>query len=159
MKQVLRVLNILWMGFVLNQLTYSQGLIPSDKEELLNGNPQVYILLAERNGFPSPSKILSMKDQLGLTKDQVRKIEEMIANLPVAVTVKGQEIIEAEENLNQLFQSENINEKTLRSKLERIGKLRAELHFSHLQAYLKVKQILSVNQWQKYKDSVASEVK
>lgn len=137
----------------------SQVVIPSDKDQLLKGGAVEQILVAEKNGFPPPQRILAMKDQLGLTKDQLKKIDEMMKNLSVSTTVKGQEIIEAEEDLNKMFESGNINEKTLRAKLERIGKLRAELRFTHLQVYLKTKQILSANQWQRLKKLQASEVK
>jgi hypothetical protein len=82
-----------------------------------------------------------------------------LKNLPISVTVKGQDIVEAEEGLNKLFESGNINEKTLRMKLERIGKLRAELRFTHLQVYLKAKQLLSVNQLLRLKEIQASEGK
>jgi len=47
----------------------------------------------------------------------------------------------------------------LRAKLERIGKIRAELRFVHLQVYLKEKQILTVKQWERLKELQASEVK
>ena len=159
MKYFAGIVFFILIGFTVAPRMYSQVVIPSDREELMKGDAQAYIALAERNKFPSPEKILSLKDQLALTKDQVRKIDEMMKNHPVAVTVKGQDIIEAEEDLNRLFETGNINEKMLRSKLERIGKLRAELRFSHLQIYLKVKQILSTNQWMRLKEMESGEIK
>jgi Spy/CpxP family protein refolding chaperone len=138
---------------------HAQVTFPPDKNQLLNGDAAGQTLVAEMNGFPAPQKIVSFKDQLGLTKDQLRKINEMLTNLPVSATVKGQEIIEAEEGLSSLFESGSINEKTLRAKLERIGKIRSELRFVHLQVYLKEKQILTVKQWERLKELQASEVK
>ena len=137
----------------------AQEILPPDKNQLLSGDAAGQTLVAEKNGYPAPQKILSFKDQLGLTKDQVRKINEMMTNLPVSATVKGQEIIDAEDELNALFASGSINEKTLRSKLERLGKMRADLRFIHLQVYLKEKQILSANQWERLKELLTSEVK
>jgi len=137
----------------------AQVTIPPDKDQLLKGDAGVQIIVAEKNGFPSPQKIISFKDQLGLTKDQLRKINEILTNLPVSATIKGQEIIDAEVELNRLFELGIINEKILRTKLERIGKLRADLRFMHLQAYLKGRQILSANQWDRLKELIASEVK
>jgi Spy/CpxP family protein refolding chaperone len=137
----------------------AQVTIPPDKGQLLNGEAAGQTLVAEKNGFPSPQKIISLKDKLGITKDQLKKINEILTNLPISATVKGQEIVEAEEELNKLFESGTINEKTLRTKLERIGKMRADLRFVHLQIYLKEKQILSVNQWERLKELQASEVK
>ena len=83
----------------------------------------------------------------------------MLINVPISATVKGQEIVDAEEELNKLFESGAINEKTLRMKLERIGKMRADLRFVHLQAYLKEKLILTAKQWERLKELQASEAK
>ena len=138
---------------------HAQGITPSEKEGLLNGDATGQFLVAEQNKYPIPSKVLSFKEQLGLTKTQIKKIEELLQNLPVSAQVKGQEIVEAEEDLSQAFAAGTISDKTLRTKLEKIGKLRADLRFAHLQVCLKVKQILSANQNERYKELVAGESK
>jgi len=122
--------------------TNAQGSISLDKEQLLRGEDAGQTLIADTNGFPSPKKILALKDQLGLTKVQLKKIDEMLDNLSVSATVKGQEIVEVEDGLGRMFISGNIVENVLRTQLERIGKMRAELRFMHLQVYLKTKKIL-----------------
>ena len=137
----------------------AQGTVPPDKDLLLSGDAAGQTLAAEKNGFPSPQKIVSLKDQIGLTKDQLKKMNEIVTNVPISATVKGQEIVDAEEELNKLFESGAINEKTLRMKLERIGKMRADLRFVHLQAYLKEKLILTAKQWERLKELQASEAK
>ena len=159
-------MKILKIGFLflLLSLSYTatflaQGTVPPDKDQLLSGDAAGQTLAAEKNGFPSPQKIVSFKDQIGLTKDQLKKMNEMLINVPISATVKGQEIVDAEEELNKLFESGTINEKTLRMKLERIGKMRADLRFVHLQAYLKEKLILTAKQWERLKELQASEAK
>ena len=137
----------------------AQTVFPPDKDQLLNGKADGQTLMAERNGFPNLQKIISYKDQLGLSKDQMKKLNEMSANLSASTTVKGQEIVDAEEDLNKLFESGTISEKTLRTKLEQIGKMRADLRFVYLQVYLKEKQILTAKQWERLKELRASEVK
>jgi Spy/CpxP family protein refolding chaperone len=137
----------------------AQSTFPPDKDQLLKGEAGVRILTAERNGFPSPQRVIALKDQLGLTKDQVKKIDEMLTNLPISAAVKGQDIIEAEEDLNRLFESGNINEKTLRTKLERIGKLRADLYFIHLQVYIRTKKVLTDKQLDRFKEIQPGETK
>ncbi|MGD1045527.1 MAG: hypothetical protein ABR936_09405 [Bacteroidota bacterium] len=150
---------ILLFSLAMAVVVNAQVTILPDKDQLLNGAATGQTLVAEKNGYPAPQKIISFKDQLGLTRDQLKKINEIVTNLPISAIVKGQEIVEAEEELNKLFESGIINEKTLRAKLERIGKMRADLRFVHLQVYLKEKQILSVNQWERLKELQASEVK
>jgi Spy/CpxP family protein refolding chaperone len=159
MKIVKNNFLFLFIPLALTMTVQAQITIPPDKDQLLSGEASGQTLVAEKNGFPAPQKIVSFKDQLGLSKDQLKKINELVTNLPISATVKGQEIIEAEEELNKLFESGTINEKTLRAKLERIGKMRADLRFMHLQVYVKEKQILSANQWERLKELQASEVK
>ena len=158
MKHILIVLT----AFLIGRSTVTgqtSAVVPQDKDRLLKGDPMGLEQVAERNGYPSVEKILSMKDRLALTKDQVKKLQEIAVNLPVSATVKGQEIIDAEEELNGLFASENLKEKILRQKLERIGRLRAELRFAHLQPYLKARQILTPNQWALIKEAGTGEGK
>ena len=133
--------------------------LPADRDSLTKGDPMGTTLVAEKNLYPSPQKVLAYKDQLGLTKDQIQKITEIAGNTMISATVKGSEIIEAEDGLNQMFETGTMNDKTLRAKLERIGKLRADYSFLHLQVYVKIKQILSPNQYERYKELVKSDTK
>jgi Spy/CpxP family protein refolding chaperone len=153
----MKIVPALILLFVIGVNLHAQAAIPQDKEQLLKGESTGETWVAEMNGFSSPQKILTLKDQLGLTKNQIKNIEEILKNLPVSTTVKGQEIVEAEEELGKSFESGIINEKTLRAKLEHIGRVRAELRFVYLQVYLKTKKILSANQWERLKELKASE--
>jgi Spy/CpxP family protein refolding chaperone len=137
----------------------AQMTIPSDKDSLLNGAGMGQAMYAEENGYPSPSRVLGLKDDLGLTKDQLYKTDQLMNNVMVSAKVKGQEIVEAEEDLNKLFAAGTLSEKSLRSRLERIGRLRGELRFIHLQAHLKMKQILSPNQVERYNQLRGHETK
>ncbi len=133
--------------------------IPADRDQLLSGASANGFSLAERFGYPSPAQVLAKKDELGLTRDKLRRIEGVVASQQVAVKVKGEEIVEAEEQLAKLFEAGTVSEKVLRGRLEQIGKLRAELRFAHLQVYLKMKQILSPNEWARCKELMAGEGK
>jgi Spy/CpxP family protein refolding chaperone len=159
MRIVKLIVPVLLILCTIAETGNAQALFPPDKDQLLKGEAAGQNMAAENNGYPSPQKIVSLKDQIGLTKDQLKKIKEIVTNLPISAVVKGQEIIDAEEDLNKLFESGAINERTLRIKLERIGKMRAELRFVHLQIYLKEKQILTAKQWERLKELKASEVK
>jgi Spy/CpxP family protein refolding chaperone len=159
MRIVKLIVPVLLILFTIAETGNAQALFPPDKDQLLKGEAAGQNMVAENNGYPSPQKIVSLKDQIGLIKDQLKKIKEIVTNLPISAVVKGQEIIDAEEELNKLFESGIVSEKTLRIKLERIGKMRAELRFVHLQIYLKEKQILTAKQWERLKELKASEVK
>jgi Spy/CpxP family protein refolding chaperone len=155
----MKILAMLLILFAVRANSYAQENIPSDKDRLLKGEAAGETLVAEMNGYSSTQKVLALQDQLGLTKSQLKKIDEILKNTLVSITVKGQEIIEEEEALHKLFTSPSINEQTLRIKLDRIGKLRAELRFAHLQIYLKTKQILTAPQWERLRELKSNEGK
>jgi hypothetical protein len=138
---------------------YAQPVVPSDREQLLKGDIADETLVADANGYPSPRIVLSLKDKIGLTLDQEKKINQLLENLSVSTSIKGREIVDEEEGLGKSFREGKINEKTLRLRLEAIGKMRADLRFVHLQIYIQMKQILSSNQWDKIKELQASEIK
>lgn len=132
--------------------SFGQALVPSDREELLKGHGMGMASYAEGNGYPGPKHTLELKDQLKKTE----ALEKVVTSSAVA---KGQEIIQAEEELNKLFEAGTMNEKLLRSKLEQVAMLRADLRFIHLQAHLRMKQILTADQIQRYKELRGNEGK
>ncbi|MGB2867454.1 MAG: hypothetical protein WBD36_03310 [Bacteroidota bacterium] len=143
--------NILGVFFA-GSFCLAQTVIPPDRAGLEKGEGMGMALYGEINGYPGPKHVLEFKDELGLTKEQMKKTESLINDVNSSATVKGQEVIEAEEDLNESFVTGKVTERALRAKLEKIGKLRGELRFVHLQAHLKMKQILSANQITRYNE-------
>jgi Spy/CpxP family protein refolding chaperone len=139
--------------------SFGQALVPSDREELLKGHGMGMASYAEENGYPGPKHTLELKDQLGLIQDQLKKTEALEKVVTSSAVAKGQEIIQAEEELNKLIEAGTMNEKLLRSKLEQVAMLRADLRFIHLQAHLRMKQILTADQIQRYKELRGNEGK
>ncbi len=139
--------------------SFGQALVPSDREELLKGHGMGMASYAEENGYPGPKHTLELKDQLGLIQDQLRKTEALGKVVTCSAVAKGQEIIQVEEELNKLFEAGTMNEKLLRSKLEQVAMLRVNLRFIHLQAHLRMKQILTADQIQRYKELRGNEGK
>jgi Spy/CpxP family protein refolding chaperone len=137
----------------------AQLTIPADSAGMKSGEGMGMALYAEMNGYPGPKHVLDLKEQIGLTKDQQKKIGEIAKPMRISAVGKGEEIIEAEQELNKLFGTGKINEKLLRTKLEAIGRMRGDLRFIHLQAHLKMKQILTPNQILEYYNLRGREVK
>jgi len=135
------------------------GAIPSDREALLKGLGMGLATYAEVNGYPGPKHVLELKDDLALTRDQQKKAEALENSVRVSAGPKGEEIVQAEEELFKLFELGTVNERVLRTRLEQIGKLRAELRFIHLQAHLRMKQILSADQTNRYNALRGYEIK
>ncbi len=139
--------NMLWLLLVSTlPVCYGQMVVPSDRDGLLKGEGMGLAQYAEVSGYPGPKHVLELRDKLGLTPDQYKKIEALTDLVRVSAVAKGDEIVEAEEGLFGLFKSGKLNEKTLREKLEQIGKMRADLRYVHLQAHLRTRQILNAQQ-------------
>jgi len=140
-------------------ISSAQSVIPPDREGLLKGQGMDLAAIAESNNWPDSRQVLAMKNELGLTRDQVKKTEALEKVTGSAAGAKGEEIVQAEEELAAMFQSGEAAEKAVRMKLEQIGKARAELRFIHLQAYLRMKQILTPDQVKQYTELKARESK
>lgn len=145
------VLAIAVFSLLVSQAS-AQAVIPPDKESLLKGLGMGLASYAEENNYPGPKHVLDLKEQLALSRDQIKKAETLANLVNVSAAAKGEEIVQAEEELNKMFEEGKINEKSLRPKLEQIGKLRADLRFIHLQAHLRMKQILSADQIKRYNE-------
>lgn len=139
--------------------TQSKPALPPDREDLLNGAGMGLAAVADINNYPGPRNVLDLKNELGLTRDQVKKTEALEKVVSSSAVAKGGEIVQAEEELNQLFEAGTVSEKAVRSKLEQIGRLRADLRFIHLQAHLRMKQILTPEQIRQYTELKAGENK
>lgn len=132
--------------------TGSYAHVPADRQALLNAEGMGLASYAEMNGFPGPKHVMELKDQLGLTTDQLKKTEGLRNGVELSGKLTGKEIVHEEEELYKLFEEGKANDRTVRARVERIGKLRGELRFIHLQAHLKMKQVLSPNQVQRYNE-------
>jgi len=136
----------------------AQDVIPPDREGLLKGMGMDLAAIAESNNWPGPKHVLALKTELGLTRDQLKKTEAVEKVVASSATAKGEEIVQAEEELAAMFQTGSATEKALRTKLEQIGKARAELRFIHLQAHLRMKQILTPDQVKLYVELKSREI-
>ena len=152
-------LSVLTGFLVLPVVAFTQQTTPPDREGLLKGQGMGLAEIAEINNYPGPRHTLDLKNELGLTRDQLKKTEALEKVVASSALTKGEEIVLAEEELSKLFEAGSINEKVLRSKLEEIGKLRADLRFIHLQAHLRMKQILTPDQIKRYAELGGHEAK
>ena len=144
---------------ILPIVAFGQQNVPPDKDELLKGMGMGLAEIAEVNNYPGPKHTLDLRNELGLTRDQVKKTEALEKVVASAALAKGGEVVQAEEELAKLFETGSINEKLLRSKLEEIAKLRADLRFIHLQAHVRMKQILTPDQIKRYGELRGHEAK
>jgi hypothetical protein len=64
MKSPVTLITLFYLLLLVIIPSYAQTTIPPDREQLLRGETEGQTLVAEINNFPSPQKILSLKDSM-----------------------------------------------------------------------------------------------
>jgi Spy/CpxP family protein refolding chaperone len=123
-----------------------KSLSKSDIEELENGSGWGLAKAAELNGVPGPAHLLEMKTEIGLSQDQIGRIEILYQEMKRQAISLGSELIEYERELNTHFANRTITEELLRQLLEEIAQVQKQLRYAHLSTHLKTPDILTVEQ-------------
>ncbi len=134
----------------LSAVAVAQTAVPPDREGLLRGEGMGLARSAEENGYPGPKHVLELRNELGLSPDQSRKAEALREGVRVSAGIVGQQIVEKEADLFNLFQTASADELQVQTLLREIGALRADLGFIHLQAHMRMKEILTPGQIDRY---------
>lgn len=118
--------------------------------DLRAGRGMGLALAAELNGYPGPSHILELGDQLGLSSEQRTKIEEMFSDMKAETIPIGKRLIEQEDNLNRRFSDHIITAAGLGLATSAISKTQGELREAHLKYHLLAAAVLDKTQLVKY---------
>lgn len=153
MKLVLTLLALLWPLATAAQHGHSayagmenrdiKALSESDLDELRRGAGWGLALAAELNGVPGPAHLLELKDQIGLSAEQVRAIEEIFAQMKSEAQAAGDEFIAAEQAIDAAFRAGDLSQDALRDLIDRCAAARAKLRYTHLVRHLETPPLLS----------------
>jgi hypothetical protein len=119
-------------------------------DDLKAGRGMGLALAAELNGYPGPSHVLELSDQLALSPAQKRRIQKLFESMKAESTPIGARLIEQEGALDQQFASRSITPDALKDATTKIGMTQAELRNAHLKYHLETAQILSPDQMTQY---------
>ncbi len=126
------------------------SLSQEEVDSLRTGNGMGFAKLAELNHFPGPKHVLDMADQLDLSPSQENATRLLYVEMNRKAVALGEELIAAELRLDMSFKDGSVTGESLESTLLEIGGVRSRLRFAHLEAHLRQKQILSVDQVSRY---------
>ena len=127
-----------------------KSLSDADIEELRRGGGWGLALPAELNGKPGPAHLLELKDEIGLTADQVAAITIIFDEMRQEAIAAGARLIEAEAALSEAFAADTLDAAQLSELVSSAEAVRAELRYIHLSRHLATTPILSAHQVQKY---------
>jgi len=132
--------------YVGEELRAIKSLSEQEIESLRNGEGMGFAKLAELNHFPGPIHVLEVSDRLGLTSSQMAATTSLFEEMRVNAVALGEELLAAELQLDQDFETESITSESLENALFEIGNLRARLRYIHLESHLQQKKLLTPKQ-------------
>jgi Spy/CpxP family protein refolding chaperone len=119
-------------------------------DDLKAGKGMSLALAAELNGYPGPSHVLELADQLKLNEKQKKRMQEMFKAMTKETKTLGVKVIEAERKLDALFKSKKVNEQNLKETTLKAGEAQAKLREAHLRYHLSTLAVLSKEQVDTY---------
>jgi hypothetical protein len=123
-----------------------KSLSATDIEELKTGKGWGLAKAAELNSVPGPVHLLEMKEEIDLSANQIRAIEDIYKKMKQEAISLGLELIELERELNNHFANRTITDELLRQILQGIAQVHRQLRYVHLSAHLNTPDILKSEQ-------------
>jgi len=124
--------------------------LEEERQAIERGQGFGMALVADRNGFPGPRHILDMKDELELSADQVRDVQQLFDKMHSRAVELGNELLAKEAELDRLFAQSVSGEASVRHLLTESALLRAELRWVHIFAHLEARDLLTPEQRHAY---------
>jgi hypothetical protein len=127
-----------------------KALSAEETADLLAGCGMGAARAAELNHFPGPAHVLELREQLTLSAEQIRAVQETFDRMSAAAKPLGLEIVAAERRLDQAFASGSIVLDILRAETAAIAELQGKLRAVHLAAHLETRELLKPEQIARY---------
>jgi hypothetical protein len=124
----------------------------SDEEiaDLRAGRGMGLALPAELNGYPGPSHVLELANQLELSGQQRTHVRALFDSMKAEAVPIGQKLLGAEKDLNREFVERAITPERLKAATAEIGAIRGELRYTHLKYHLSTAALLTADQIRRY---------
>jgi len=127
-----------------------KALSASDIKMYLEGHGMGLAKAAELNHYPGPRHVLDLATALKLSHEQFTKTQQAYDKMHAEAVRLGNLIVAKEKQLDSLYAAQKMIETQLRTLVADIAKLQGELRFTHLNAHLEMRKILSPQQVVKY---------
>lgn len=127
-----------------------KSLSPEEISGYLDGHGMGFAMPAELNHYPGPKHVLELAEQLRLIESQTEQTKKIFVEMKNEAVRLGKEYVEKERLLDNAFNSKAIDRQKLQMLTAEIGQLRSQLRFVHLDAHLKMADLLSQEQISQY---------
>jgi Spy/CpxP family protein refolding chaperone len=137
-------------AYVGQQLRDIKALSGEDIAALRSGDGMGLAKAAELNGYPGPRHVLALLRELRLSDTQTAQVTAIRDQMSAAARPLGDELIDRERALDQLFAQRQITSERLIATTAAIGEIQGRLRAVHLAAHLETRAILSTEQIAQY---------
>lgn len=118
--------------------------------DLRAGRGMGLALAGELNGYPGPLHVIELADQLSLTSEQRRRVQELFDAMKAEAKVVGEALIDLEQALDREFADRRISTDSLERLTAQIGETQGKLRAIHLKYHLTTAALLTENQRHRY---------
>ena len=118
--------------------------------DLKAGRGMGLALVAELNGYPGPSHLLELADQLGLSDAERNAVRGLFEAMKAETIPIGERLIAQETALDRLFAEHKVTPETLAAATAEIGGTQAKLRDAHLRYHLSTVALLQPSQIKRY---------
>jgi len=123
-----------------------KALSPEQIDDLRAGRGMSMALAAELNGYPGPVHVLDLADALQLTPRQRHETSRFVAEMKAQARSLGEDVIQAEADLDKLFSGRTANTDAVTTAVERAGSAQGRLRAAHLSYHLAMANLLTEEQ-------------
>ncbi len=128
-------------------------LIAIPKEDIvgyLSGAGMGMAKVADHNLYPGPVHVLAFSEELGLTDEQVEQAQELYLKMKNKAARLGAEMIVKETLLQKEFANKTVSQSVLRELVSTASRLKGEIRYTHLEAHIQQRKLLTEHQIQLY---------
>lgn len=127
-----------------------RALAPERVADLLAGRGAGYALAAELNHYPGPTHVLQLSGELRLSPEQERRVRDVFTAMQADAQALGRRLVDLEAELDRKFRAGEIDAAELARLTGEIAAVEGKLRNAHLAAHLKMKEILTPAQVERY---------
>lgn len=124
--------------------------LEQERQAIARGEGFGMALPADRNGFPGPTHILELRQELELSQTQERQVQQLFDRMHEQAVAAGQKLLEKEAELERAFASGSPDAQGVKRLLQESVALRADLRWVHLSAHREAYSLLSAEQRARY---------
>ena len=128
------------------------SLSADDQKALANGEGWGLAKPAELTGVPGPAHLLELSEKIGLSPEQVAKLQKLFKDMKAQAIALGNEYMAAEKAVDDYFRSASFSDRELRQRVDQAEQARANLRFLHLSYHHRTLDVVTPEQVKQYNE-------